>query len=371
MPVPKREWMPPSIAQKKTVFGHEDRVLFRLRSRLSDGFIAWQGLFEDRDDADAFLYAIATGSLINQPDIWRLPTPMWHPDFGVDVTFEFATTVTLTTTGTANSWTVPSDWTSADNRIHCIGGGASGAAVNSLSTGVKYASGGGGGGYGSNQNVSLTGGASITYGVGIGGVFKRVTSVGATNGSSGGDTYFNAASYAAATFGAKGGVNGIGRLANVTTNGGAGGVGKGTFSNTGGNGGNITAAGSFSKATGGGGAAGPSGSGVSGTNTATAAHGGTDGGAGDNSLGGAGGLAGQNNGGAGTEISAGVGSGGGGGGNGVQTGSPTAGDGGAYGAGSGGASGSSTVTSGSGRQGIIILVYNPQLFSFNLAMMGM
>lgn len=371
MPVPRRDWMPPSYAQPKTVFGHENRTLFRLRSRLSDGHITWHGYFEDRDDADAFLYAIVTGNLVNQPDIWRLPTPMWHPDFGVDVTFEFAVTVTLTTTGTANTWIVPADWTSANNRIHCIGGGASGAVARAGTLAPRYAAGGGAGGYGSNQNLSLTSGASITYGVGVGGAFQRLTANGTLSGSAGGDTYFNAASYAAAAFGGVGGLGGSANVSNANANGGAGGAGKGTFSATGGNGGNITAAGFYSKATGGGGAAGPNGNGVNGVNTATAAHGGTDGGAGDNSLGGAGGLAGQNNGSAGTEISNGVGSGGGGGGNGIQTGSATAGDGGAYGAGGGAATGTGTITSGAGRQGVIILVYNPQLFSFNLAMMGM
>ena len=372
MPVPRHEWMTPSYAQPKTVFGHENRTLFRLRARLSDGHVSWQGWFEDRDDADAFLYAIVTGNLVNQPDIWRLPTPMWHPDFGVDVTFEFAVTSFLTTTGTANTYIVPSDWTSAQNRIHCIGGGASGVVVRETSAVARYAAGGGAGGYGSNENVALTGGASITYGVGVGGAsVTRGATNGISTGNAGGDTYFNAASYAAATFGARGGAVGAGNLTSTNTAGGLGGVGKGTFSFTGGNGGDITAAGIFAKATGGGGAAGPNGNGNAGGSTSSAANSSTSGGSGDAGLGGAPGSVGGVSGSPGTEISGGRGSGGGGAGNYSISGSATGGSGGAYGAAGAASAASLTSRCGAGSQGIIILVYYPQIFSFNLAMMGM
>lgn len=373
MPVPRREWMPPSHAQPKTAFGHENRVRFRLRSRLSDGHVTWQGWFDDRDDADAFLYAIAMGSLISQPDIWRFPTPMWHPDFGVDVTFEFAVTVSLTTIGTANTWTVPADWTSSDNQVHCIGGGASGGVSrwpNGL--GPKDATGGGGGGYGKISNLSLTSGASVTYGVGSGGVFSRATTGSGLVGSSGLATYFNAASYAAATVGGQGGAAG-GFASNVGSGllGSAGGAGKGTVAFSGGASGLCNVSGFGSGGTGGGGAGGPNGNGTNSADVTAAGVTSSAGGSGDAGFGGAGGSSGGGLGSDGVEISNNLGSGGGGGGNSIASGSITAGNGGNYGAGGGGASGSTTVTSGSGAQGIVILVYYPKLFSFNLAMMGM
>lgn len=97
----------------------------------------------------------------------------------------------LTTPG-AGSWTVPADFTST-NTIECIGGGGGGGNSN-----LTYP-GGGGGAYAKISNLSLTPGATITVSVGAGG---------GGGGSTGGDTWFNGASLAAASVGAKGGTGG-------------------------------------------------------------------------------------------------------------------------------------------------------------------
>src|SRR5262249_8734783 len=70
-----------------------------------------------------------------------------------------STNVFLTSTG-AHSWTVPSDWNSANNKIEVIGGGGNGATDN------NGGGGGGGGGYSAVTNVALTPGASVNYSIG-------------------------------------------------------------------------------------------------------------------------------------------------------------------------------------------------------------
>ena len=373
MPVPKREWMPPSLAQRKTFCGDEDRVTFSLTARLADGHIVWRGLFEDRDDVDAFLYAVVTGSLNYERELWHMPSPWWD-GYSIDnVVFELLVNVTLTTTGTANTYTVPTDWNSSSNTIRCIGGGASGGVRRG--TLPKLATGGGAGGYGSTTNMSLTPGGSATYGIGIGGAFIRYgSSTGAFTGNAGGDTYFNAASYAAATVGGQGGAAGIASATAVAINGGAGGAGKGSVNYSGGNGGNITVTSSTStQVTGAGGAAGPNGAGNNGNNITSSGNFYSLGGSADAGFGGAGGgSTAGGNGGNGTEFGT-TGSGGGGTAAASLTGSATGGSGGLYGGAGASAAGPSTITSGSGQQGLIYITYTPTIgvFSFNLAMMGM
>lgn len=311
IPLRRAEWCVPSQAQRKTRFGHEDRYTFRIRGRLRDGAVKWQGLFEDREDADAFLFALVTGSLRYERELWELPTPHWRPEFiPLDLVYDFATTVLFTNTATT-SWTVPGDYSNvAANKAYCIGGGGNGT------NGNNGGMGGGGGGYAEQTNISLTVGASIT--IQVGGVAT--------------DTWFNGANLAASSCGAQGGTN-----APFNNNGAGGGATSvGSLKNAGGNGGNSTSTGSG----GGGGAGGPNGTG----GTAASASGtqGTNGGAGDNAMGGAGGSGGSantngGNGSPGTEIVSNIGSGGGGGGAGVgPTGSPDGGNAGNYGAAGGG-----------------------------------
>src|SRR3989344_8261876 len=86
----------------------------------------------------------------------------------------------LTTTGT-NTFTLPTDWSSSANSIQTIGGGGGG------NNGAGESNGGGGGAFASSTNITLTGGATITYAVGAGGTNN------ANPGGDGGDTWFNSA----------------------------------------------------------------------------------------------------------------------------------------------------------------------------------
>lgn len=385
LPVSKSEWRTPSQAQPKDVFGNESQTRFRVRAKLHDGFTVWRGWFDDREDFDAFLWAIALGNLNQSPELWRLPTPQWHPDIAEDVTFDFATVTFLTsTTGSNQTYTSPSDWNNASNIVETIGAGGSGGRGAGGSNGG--ASGGGGGGWSQITNFTFAtpGTTTATYQLGTGGPSTSLSTQNSKgDGTAGGDTWFNAATLAGSSVGAKGGGPGVGYNSSVTVNGGAGGAaasGTGTTKKSGGRGGNVTSSGG-GKATGGGGAAGSTADGNAGTDLA--ANGMSNGGAADNGGSGAGtaGTAAQPTGGGGgngSEWDASHGSGGGGGGT-QATGSAalTAGSGGNYGGGGGGVSAFSSTnrvhTSGAGRQGIIVVTYTPAVFAggFNMPMLGM
>ncbi len=232
------------------------------------------------------------------------------------------------TSGT--SWTVPSDWTSSSNTIDAIGSGGDGSTSNA---------GGGGGAFARITNLSLTGGASVTYQIGAG--------------SS--DTVFNGTTVSCTvaptpSLCADGGADASG-----STNG-AGGTTANSIGTT-------EYAGGTAVAGGGGGAAGPNGAGANGS-AGTGGNGG-------NGSGGAGGAVGEadvgvcltagQTGGAGKEYDTIPGHGsGGGGGQGVQVlpgagNDCTPGDGGQYGGGAGGAT-SETGAAGGGT-GLIIITY--------------
>lgn len=167
-------------------------------------------------------------------------------------------TVFLTATSGIASFTVPETWNDADNSIHCIGAGAGGSGGDGDSGG----GGGGGGAYSSSTNIDLTPLASVSYQVGRGG------DGGGRNafGDDGEDTWFNGATLAASTVGAKGGDAGT----SGSSDGGTGGLasqGTGTTKNNGGNGGNGAPKGDTrAGGGGGGGAAGPNGGGGNGAN---------------------------------------------------------------------------------------------------------
>jgi len=293
-------------------------------------------------------------------------------------TFPSRTTVILTS---GTSWTVPSDWNSSENLIEVIGGGGSGSIGQNI---VAYPSGGGGAAYAAKFNLSLTPGDSITYSVGTGGA--AVTASAKTVGNNGGDTWFNGASLAASSVGAKGGQGGqFGSGTNAL--GGAGGAsasGIGNINFSGGSGAPVSASGFHGS---GGGAAGPSGAGASGGNgTSGTGGGGGGGGSNDGVVGsvnsgntggaggvgfvnsGAGGSGGSNTsfglvGSAGTLWSGTHGPGGGAGGAGAAAQPPvgTAGNGGLYGGGGGSVSTNSptSVTGSAGAQGLIVISYVP------------
>ena len=319
LPIKAREWQ--RVSNGKT--------RFRIRGRLRDGHIVWVGWFDDRDDFDAFLWGLFTGSLRREEELWELPTPAWHPGYFENLTYEFATVTFLTSpTGSNQTYNVPSDWDSSNNSIETIGaGGGGGGGVS------NYGGGGGGGAYSKITNLSLTPGGTATYQIGTGGAAS----------TAGGDTWFNGTTLGGSSVGAKGG--GLGATANPSPSGGAGGAsgsGVGTTKNSGGDGSSTT-----SKGGGGGGAAGPNGNGTS------AAANSANGGSGDNGSGGAGGTGGGSPtaGGNGTEYDATHGSGGGGGGNTVNTAGATGGN---YG---GGGGGGQNAVGGAGIAGLIVVTY--------------
>lgn len=255
------------------------------------------------------------------------------------------------TSGT--TYVIPTDFGELVS-IECIGGGGMG-----------------GGGYSKTINgVTLTSGASVTIQVGAGAPFT------------GTDTWFNGASLAASSCGAKGGGNPNGGAAasGVTVgtggtkfSGGNGGTTGGASQGRGGGGGaagpngNGGAGGNFTGSTGGGG--GGNGGGTAGVSSSTAPHGGDNSGGTGHGTGGGSPTAGTNggggggvtatgspagNGGAGTEWDATHGSGGGGGGGGWNGSSGGAGGNGAlYGGGGGG----SALSVGPGANGLIVFTY--------------
>lgn len=349
-PIPKREWY-------QTPRGVKNK--YRITARLNDGYIKWRGWFDDRDDADAFLFAIVSGSLQYERELWRFPTPWWHPDLGEGLSYDLATITYLTASpGTNQTFNIPTDWNSTSNNVQAVGGGASGASGDN-SVGSTADSGGGGGAYAQSVNLSLTPGGTATYQIGKGGVLQAATS----NGQAGGDTWFNATTFpiSGQAVGAAGASPGQDDSTASPISGASGGLATFCYT-TGGpkfNGGSSGTCAGAIEGSGGGGAGGPNGAG----NAGVAANGNpTAGGSGDNGSGGAGG-AGHNflNGGVGgngTEFGSGNGCGGGGGASFTNASGTNAGAGGNYGGGGGGmmSSGASN-NSGAGIQGIIIVTY--------------
>lgn len=283
---------------------------------------------------------------------------------------------TCTGPTSARIWIVPTNFNSS-NTIECIGaGGAGGAGL------VGVAGGGGGGGYGKISNLSLTPGDMIPYSLGAG-----------SNSGPGGDTWFNGSDLISSPVGGSGGLQGNaapGVNSAIPIQGGEGGNGVGTTTQSGGRGGSAVTASGGGRPTGsgGGGAGGPHGNGgnggdttsSSGTGAGQSGGGGNGGGGnggvaintysngGNNYLGYGGGVSGSGNGvdggggypggfpfggngGNGIDWTD-FGSGGGGGG-----GGDGGGDGGLYGGGGGGAGGGASGTPGHGAPGIIVITY--------------
>lgn len=332
LPVPKSQWRSPSQAEWKDQFGNPGvRTRFRVRARLDDGHVVWCGWFDDRDDFDAFLWALATERLQYEPALWDLPSVAWSPDIGPWVHYDFAGLTDLTTTGSVLTFPSPTDWNNSDNNVVTIGAGASGAFS---STNIN-ATGSGGGGLSITFNITFAtpGTTTASFRVGAGGASK---SSGSVSGDPGGDTWFNGTTLALSSVGSKGGTggttSGVGSI-----NGGAGGAaasGIGSTKYSGGRGGNITTNGNC--ATGGGSAAADNANGNNGGDTGTT-NTDTAGGADPSGLGGAGG--------AGKYTGLGV--------NGVSGSN--------YGGGGGAKTG--TNASGAGAQGIIRVTWTPLLNS--------
>jgi sugar lactone lactonase YvrE len=247
-------------------------------------------------------------------------------------------TVISLTSGT--SWTVPSNWSSANNTVEVIGSG--GAHKSSSAT-----AGAGGGSYSKAVNLSLTPNSSVPYNIGISGDV-----------SPGESTWFGSTSRSSALVAAQGGCSPT--SSSDCTNSTSADIGSVIY--TGGKGGNDGYLAGF--AAGGGGAAGPHGGGVRGHDSGSSSGG--AGGAGDNGYGGAGGP-GSNGaaspGGAGAEYTATAGgiagSGGGAGAGSNRNGAE--GTGGAYG---GGACGGNTSGTVAGGNGLIAITYTPNPATF-------
>lgn len=375
MAVPKKEWMLPSAYTTRDQFGHLGiRTRFVITGRCN-GHMVWQGLFEDRDDFDAFLFALADGSIKHDKTLWTLPTPEWNDGLLNNVVYEFATNTIISAAGAGN-YTIPTDWNSGQNVIYGIGAGGHGAAT-ITTTIYARSTGGGGGEYRALQNFSATPGASIGYVVGSAGVATSLSSATSSYspGNSGTNTTFNSTSLIAV-----GGSGGMGFTtdAGTSASGDGGKFGTGDFGANGGDGRMISNY--YGSAGGGGGAAGPnstysatSATGTAGSASETPAANNTsyDGGAG-----GSFGIAGGNAP-AGTGQSATVGGGGGGAGMTASNGAATAGSGGNYGAGGGGVAIRSVgatrlATPGYGKNGILSVTYQVATIRFsNIPILGL
>jgi hypothetical protein len=340
--VPKWEWITPSQTQPKSEFGHENHTRFKIVARLNDGHPVWTGWFDDRDDADAFLYAAVLGNIDQQPALWNLPLPSWSPGYGEQIAFYFSTVTYITTTATT-SYTTPSTWTNG-NIIECVGGGGGGANGPSGSSG---GTGGGGGGYAKGPALNISASTTITINIGTGG----------GQNADGGNTYFNGTSLATSSVGASNGGRGFPNSTTVGLGGQASSAKGSTLAFNGGNGGARTYGGG-----GGGGAAGPNAAGNNGSDSIQANGG--NGGQGDGTFGGIGGQGDTSGGGstagsAGTEYTGSIGCGGGGGGGGGDANLSSGSKGGNYGAGGGGG-GQATgggYPGGAGIQGFMVITY--------------
>lgn len=333
--VPKSQWRSPS--QRKAIYGIEDQTRFRLRARADDGFVVWQIWFDDRDDADEFLKAIALGTLVYQRSLWSMAMPAWHPDLGLDFVLELATVTFYTSSpGTNQTFNVPADWNNSINTIEGIAG-AGGATGGNASS--NHGAGGGGGAYSKNTNQSLTPGATVNYNIGAAGS----SGTGSGTATDGGDTWFNKTSAAAPASTADGILAKAGLKA-VTYTGGTGGASASGVGDTKYSGGN---AGTFIGGAGGnagGGSGGPSGNGANGGNQIGGSWGGAGGGAANGGSAGANANADTTTGGVG---GAGTGSGGTAG----TSGSPTGGNGGISAGGGGAGSSGGAGAGGNGGNG--------------------
>ena len=369
IPEARRAWMPSSQRITTSSLDHGIETRWSLTARLDDGHPLWRGWFDDRDDADAFLWAAANGTLLYERALWDLPgrlgrpdfahlldwdrptyTGAWRPDLGEHLRYDLLSTLTVSSpTGSEQSVTIPASWSNTNNVIKAIGSGGPGGVrrVN----GTRRGCGGGGAGYVylDNHQVAVPGSTTREVFVGTDRTGPSQTSDGGQNGADNwSNSYMLGSDNSTKVLNANSGWGGK-HGAFATVSGGAGGNGGiGTGGYTGGRGGNVTVATAGAMATGGGGAAGPTGNGGNGGDLS--ADGSTAGGSSGGTNAGAGGT-----------------------GNRAEAGPATGGAGNDYGGGGGGCNGiSGTITGGTGRQGIVWFEWTPNLRAgFNSPMMGM
>lgn len=121
--------------------------------------------------------------------------------------------IILSTPGTS-TWTVPADWNSSNNSIHCIGAGQAGG-----ESGSTNAYGGAGGDYARVDNLTLTPGASENYNVGVRSTYSGTNA----RADAADDTWFGGTGVGDADVVAKGGGSSNSSSGDVTYAGGAGG----------------------------------------------------------------------------------------------------------------------------------------------------
>ena len=271
MPMLYREWRSPL---KACVFQYWVAQAWR---KSDPSQMLWRGFFEDREDADAFMWALATGEI--RYDRYLRQLPIYDHEFDLDMLKDpgigYNLAGLLGYGPSSGNWGAPGDCNGIAGKpgefIDCIaagGGGGVGAGP------LAGCTGGGGGGFARIYSVLLQPGGAYPYGVGSGGGSVNFTGnvqYGASvAGIAGGHTHFWHGGLVYSQGGGGGqGVNGGG----TQPGGAAGGVWAGTTNYAGGSGGPMTGA---YAATGGGGAAGPNGAGsagVGGSNTGVKAGG--------------------------------------------------------------------------------------------------
>ena len=219
-----------------------------------------------------------------------LPITFVFPNFASATTCGTGSNITFTdigggqcraflTVGFGTSWTVPTNWNSANNTIETIGGGGAGGSENA--TDGEGSSGGGGGEYREAVNVTYTPGNSITVQIGQSGAHATGATPGTVSGSgtasfvlnNSNDTSIGAA--VASSSAGRGGKSG------PSQSGGAGGTGgTGTAANNNGGNGGASVTGQ-NGGSGGGGAGGPNGVGSTGGTGGSGSARGGGGGAGN------------------------------------------------------------------------------------------
>jgi len=275
-PIPRNQWYGPHPYGPDVNLHFQTWVAQAFRS---DRSMVWHGHFEDRDDADAFMWALYSGTLKTDPYLKRLPVYCYtfdqrqipircpsgfDPDMLDDLGIMYNMVTNIGIGPSSGTWTAPGDCYGLASRagefVDCIGPGGGGAGSN-LGT---QAGGGGGGGAARLYNLALSPSQGVSFGVGAGG------GGGANASGAGGSahTWF----YSTVNPGVQGNAGGGGVTGNypaIGTGGGGGGANAGAIGWAGGRGGQTLSVNPGSTACGGGGAAGPAGAGSQGGDTNT------------------------------------------------------------------------------------------------------
>ena len=271
MPMQKREWYRPHpfgpdvnlhfmtwVAQ---AWRHDPHFHWYHKHR-----IIWQGHFEDREDADEFMWAVYSGTIKSDPYLKRLPIycPDFDPDMLRDPSIHYNMVSNIGIGPSSGNWGSPGDCYGLANRagefVDCIAAGGSGSAA----TPGNLISGGGGGGFARRTDLAWGPGQQMAFDVGNGGAAptasgNRVHGVGGTA-----HTYFYSPANPGVRATVGGGGSGAGSAGGPVGGGPGGGADAGNYGMGGGRGGNLAGGSYGSCCTGGGAAANPSGGGATG-----------------------------------------------------------------------------------------------------------